>query len=409
MLKRLLVILFVILSATPAFSQGGMNYSIFGIGDINTTGNASYDGVGGTSIAFPAENSINFRNPAMWSYVTTTRINVGYKFNQTLAFSDLQDSYQNFGALNGISGLFMIDTGMGIAASFGIHPYSNINYMIASPIKEIVNDIYLDGRTIYQGKGGISMLYFGGATKITKYASVGASVFSTFGKVSSLRKTEYFGDPYAFTYISSRNDFFSGFGYKAGLSLKPITNLTLGFYYENQPNLDVETDIVFESTLLPDTSISRMNAVLMPDAFGFGIAYETGKFIIGADLSIQDFSNFNYNNLDNSTYRSGMAISAGINRIGNKNLSAPVADRMSYKLGAYFKQHYYSVYGNDITEMAASLGFQVPWAGTFISDIALTIGSRGTQSDGLIREYFGKISVDISIGETWFKPFKRDY
>lgn len=409
MLKRLLVILFVILSATPAFSQGGMNYSIFGIGDINTTGNASYDGVGGTSIAFPAENSINFRNPAMWSYVTTTRINVGYKFNQTLGFSDLQDSYQNFGALNGISGLFMIDTGMGIAASFGIHPYSNINYMIASPIKEIVNDIYLDGRTIYQGKGGISMLYFGGATKITKYASVGASVFSTFGKVSSLRKTEYFGDPYAFTYISSRNDFFSGFGYKAGLSLKPITNLTLGFYYENQPNLDVETDIVFESTLLPDTSISRMNAVLMPDAFGFGIAYETGKFIIGADLSIQDFSNFNYNNLDNSTYKSGMVISAGINRIGNKNLSAPVADRMSYKLGAYFKQHYYSVYGNDITEMAASLGFQVPWAGTFISDIALTIGSRGTHSDGLIREYFGKISVDISIGETWFKPFKRDY
>jgi hypothetical protein len=59
--------------------------------------------------------------------------------------------------------------------------------------------------------------------------------------------------------------------------------------------------------------------------------------------------------------------------------------------------------------MAASIGFQVPWSGTFISDIALTFGSRGTQTDGLIREYFGKLSVDVSIGETWFKPFKRDY
>lgn len=409
MLKRIFVILFAIFSIAPAFGQGGVNYSIFGIGDINASGNASYDGVGGTSIAFPSESSINFRNPAMWSYVTTTRLNVGYRFNQTLAFSELKDSYQNFGSLNGISGLFMIDTAMGIAASFGIHPYSNINYMIASPINETINDIFLDGRTTYQGKGGISMIYFGGSTKISDFASVGASVFSTFGKVSSLRKTEYFGDPYAFTYTSARNEFFSGFGFKTGLTIKPISNLTIGFYYENQPTLDVETEIVFESSLLPDTSLTRDNTVIMPDAFGFGIAYETGKFILGADLSLQDFSNFNYNKLDNATYKSGMIVSAGISRLGNKSLSASFSDRVTYKLGGYFKQHYFSVYDNDISEIAASAGFQVPWSGTFISDVAVTIGSRGTQTDGLIREYFGKLSVDISIGETWFKPFKRDY
>lgn len=409
MTKIIFIALLITLFTISGYSQGGANYTIFGIGELNTSGNAAFEGLAGTSIAFPDENAINFRNPAMWSTVSSTRINVGYRFNQSLAYSDLVNSFQNYGALTGMSTLFMIDTSLGLAASLGIMPYSNINYLIATPIEETINDIYLKGRTIYQGKGGISMIYFGGATNITEYASVGASIFSTFGKVTSLRKTEYFGDPYAFTYTSSRNDFFSGFGYKFGLSVRPSEGLTLGMFFENHPTMDVETDVIYTSTLLPDTSVRRNSSHTIPNNIGFGASYRTGKFIFGADYSIQDFSNFDYNLLSNSKYKPGSIISVGINRLGNKSFSAPLSDKTSYKFGAYYKQHYFSVNGNDISELAFSLGFQVPWSGTFISDIAILGGYRGTQNDGLIREYFGRFSVDISIGETWFKPFRRDY
>ncbi len=401
-------IIFILLKIS-GYAQGGANYTIFGIGELNTVGNAAFEGLAGTSIAFPDENAINFRNPAMWSTITSTRINVGYRFNQSLAFSDLASSFQNHGALTGMSTLFMIDTSLGLAASLGIMPYSNVNYLIATPIEETINDIYLKGRTIYQGKGGISMIYFGGASNITKYASVGVSIFSTFGKVASLRKTEYFGDPYAFAYTSARNDFFSGFGYKLGLSVKPTDGLILGMFFENYPTMDVETDIVYTSTLLPDTSVRRNNSHTVPNNIGFGASYRMGKFTFGVDYSMQDFSDFDYNVLSNSKYKTGSIISIGINRLGNKSINAPLSDKTSYKFGAYYKQHYFSVNENDISEVGFALGFQIPWSGTFISDIAILGGYRGTQNDGLIREYFGRLSVDISIGETWFKPFRRDY
>lgn len=180
MTKIIVATLLFTLFTISGYSQGGANYTIFGIGELNTSGNAAFEGLAGTSIAFPDENAINFRNPAMWSTVSSTRINVGYRFNQSLAYSDLVNSFQNYGALTGMSTLFMIDTSLGLAASLGIMPYSNINYLIATPIEETINDIYLKGRTIYQGKGGISMIYFGGATNITEYASVGASIFFYF-------------------------------------------------------------------------------------------------------------------------------------------------------------------------------------------------------------------------------------
>lgn len=50
-----------------------------------------------------------------------------------------------------------------------------------------------------------------------------------------------------------------------------------------------------------------------------------------------------------------------------------------------------------------------PLKNTAFIDASLTFGARGKADGILVKEYFGKLNIDISIGETWFKPYKREY
>src|SRR5690606_16287144 len=101
-MKKIIALIFFISFNITLLAQGGSNYSIFGVGELNHVNGAKYDALGGTSIAFPHKTGINLKNPAMWSENTDTRIQLGYKFNQSLVSNDSQNLYQNNGGLDGL-------------------------------------------------------------------------------------------------------------------------------------------------------------------------------------------------------------------------------------------------------------------------------------------------------------------
>lgn len=403
------VVVFVFLASMFAIAQGGSNYSIIGIGDINYGGNAAYTALAGTQIAFPTQYSINTRNPAMWSFASNTRLQAGYKFNQNVVSSEETNIWHNNGAISGFSGIFAIDSSNGISASFGIVPYSNINYLTAT--QSDVNDMgmELSGLTTYQGKGGISQAYAGVSTKITEWLGVGASVNATFGVVESLRETEFSSDYYSFKYTTKRSDYLSGWGTKTGIFVKPFKNLILGASYDLQPKLTVNTETLYLSPTIPDTTLISDSEIEIPGLLGFGASFASGNFIFGADVSMQDFANFNYNIGSNSEYTNAVIASIGVNRIGNPSLNASLGDRVSYKFGLGYHQLHYKVLDNNIMEYTAALGMQVPFSGTMLIDLSFVFGYRTAGDDRLVNEYFGRLGIDISIGETWFVPFRREY
>lgn len=390
-------------------SQGGSNYSIIGIGDLNYGGNASYTALGGTQIAFPSSYSINSRNPAMWSYAANTRIQVGYNFNQNIVSSEKSTVWHNNGALSGFAGIFAIDSANGIAASFGIVPYSGINYLTATTTELSQIGLDLKGTTTYQGKGGISQAYAGTSAKITDWLGVGLSVFSTFGVVESIRETEFSSDYYSFNYTTTRSDYVSGWGAKTGMFVTPIENMIVGLSYEMQPSLTVSSETNYNSPTIPDTTITSDSDISIPGLFGLGASYSSGNFIFGGDFSVHDFTNFKYNAGANTEYTNGVIASVGVNRIGNPSLNAPFADRVSYKFGLGYHQLHYKVMNNNIIEYTAAMGMQMPFAGSLVADVSFVLGYRNSGDSRLVSEYFGRLGVDISIGETWFVPFKREY
>jgi hypothetical protein len=409
--KRLLIysICALFISSVSIFSQGGSNYSILGLGDINNGGNAAYTALGGTQIAFPSENSINSRNPAMWSFVTSTRLQAGYKFNQNIVSGQEHTLWHNNGSISGFTGIFAIDSAKGIAASFGIVPYSNINYLTATKTEIDNLGLKLTGITTYQGKGGISQAYLGIATKVTDWLGVGGSVYTTFGVVESQRETIFDKDFYSFQYLTRRSDFVNGWGGKAGMFIVPAKNFILGLSYEAQPGLSISSETLFKSVTIADTTIISEDDLTIPGLFGIGASYTTGKFIIGADLSMQDFSQFSFNPGANTEFTQSYIASIGVNRIGNPSPNTHFSDKVSYKFGLSYNQLYYKILGNQIQEYSASIGMQMPFSGTMIIDLSFIFGQRTSGDQRLVSEYFGRLGVDISIGETWFVPFRREY
>ena len=59
--------------------------------------------------------------------------------------------------------------------------------------------------------------------------------------------------------------------------------------------------------------------------------------------------------------------------------------------------------------MYGTFGFSAPFGKSSIFDFALVFGVRGEVNSPLVQEYFGRFYFNVSIGEEWFVPFKREF
>lgn len=405
------LIFIILILPTYLFSQGGSNYSAIGLGKLNYYTTSAYESLGGTAIAIPDENAINPYNPAMWSYNTSTRLMAGYKFNQHYNQTNDTELFQNNGTISGINAIFSIDTGSSVSAALGIVPYTRVKYYISNSVNVDYDGDTVSGRSFYQGKGGLNRAYIGSAFQLFDFISLGASVHLNFGTIQNLNSTEIYADIGSFNSYVYKNDYMYNFGFKLGAYAEPVKNFGIGAFIENSSDYKLEREKSYFTLAANkgDTIIESRSDYSVPIMYGFGASYKTGKFLLGADIIMQDFSDFEYNRGANSQYSDFMKISAGVNRIGNKNLSADYPDRISYKFGFSYTQQYYTVTDTDINEFAFSIGGAFPFRTSGIIDASLVFGKIGTTDNGLIDEYYGRLSVDISIGETWFKPFRRRY
>ncbi len=408
LMKVILTFLFMLFFPAGLVSQGGSNYSLFGVGDIHRNVGASYDALAGTSIAFPTTTNINLNNPAMWSFVNQTRLQVGYRFNQNLISNGNEDLMQNNGTVDGVVGLFMIEPKLGLGIGFGLYRYSSVNYFANSPISATIDDLTVQGEVNYKGKGGISAAYVGMSIEPIEGISFGLLAMRTFGLIETLTETEFYN---SFTFNSSvvRSDSYGGLGLKGGLNFNIDEKVNIGAFFETHPSFSVSSDLIYQTEFNPDTTFNEELNPAFPTSFGLGASYITGKFILGMDFSMQDFSNFEYRRGSKADFRNYMLITAGVERTGNDDINASFTDKISYRFGAGYNQLYYSVLGNSIDEYFGSFGMLIPMRGSAQIDASVTIGMRGTTGNNLLLETFARFTVNLSIGETWFKPFRREW
>ncbi|MCX7880824.1 MAG: hypothetical protein N2517_09220 [Ignavibacteria bacterium] len=396
-----------IFSSYPGFSQGGSNYSIYGIGDIIANSNAVFDALGSTSIALPIENSINVINPASWGFLTQTRIRGGYRFNQHLIKSGNSQLLQNNGKVDGLTYALSIDTAYGASIVFGFYPFSSVNYFISKRDIVYIDNLSLSIENQYQGSGGLSQAILGFSLKPFYSLYFGASLLVDFGTINSSIRTLVYGSN-ASSAITEKHDYFLGTGFRGGLIYKPYENLLFGMFFEThgQTRLVSEVQNIYELTL--DTTFISEHKIQLPNAFGFGVSYRIGRYLVAADYSNRNFSVLEYNRGPKTSFHPENKFSLGFSILGKKSLFVPYTEQITYNFGSYFKHLYPAIEKNFIKEFAFSFGMEFPLVGSATLNSGVVLGGRIPKTSLLPNEYFGRLIFEITLGETWFVPFRRE-
>jgi hypothetical protein len=296
--------------------------------------------------------------------------------------------------------LFNFDTTREISAAFMFQPITSVNYFMSANIFEDSHNPV--GNRLYRGSGGINNLTLGIGTKIINGIYVGASVSAAIGKIEHYAQST-FHNSYSIDYQINDINIISGANYNIGLFFNPITTLGIGLFYKISPKAHIEQRQEYlyypQTALNNDTTIVNTNRMKLPDFFGAGLSYTLKKYMFNIDYLTANFADINIYKTGQNNFSDMQRFSLGMILLGNPNQFATLTERAAYKIGAYYEKQYYKINDNQINEFGITGGFQFPISRTAQIDFALSFGRRGNTNNGLLKEMFGKMMIDISIGD----------
>ena len=159
--------------------------------------------------------------------------------------------------------------------------------------------------------------------------------------------------------------------------------------------------------------------IQLPQINRFGVSYQyDGKFLVGADYTMGNWSNFSIAGVkqglnDSQTFNIGGQYTPNVNAIGNYWAT------IDYRAGFIHNQSYLNinnVSGGGTTNIVSNtftVGLGLPLRPYYRSsyykiNVSAEIGQRGKLSNGLIKENFVNIRIGFTLNDRWFQKLKFD-
>nr|WP_294897386.1 hypothetical protein [uncultured Pedobacter sp.] len=399
-------------------------YSKYGVGNLEgnylpqqrAIGNLGY----GISTVGSYQN-VNISNPASYSNLRLTVFDIGAStFSQTLKKGGASESSFNAS----LSYLLMaVPVTKKSALSFGLLPYSNLGYQFKNS-NDMLDTFSVDH--IYSGEGGLTKAYLGYGIGFGKHFSVGVNMSYIFGDLKETKATE-FSKYVGFLNSKTENNNAVGgldfdFGAQYTALLNKNTKITLG--YTGGLKTQLNTTFSQLSTRYTSSGGSDFRAdtisyikevkgnLTLPSNHNFGFSIERqNKWLIGADLRLANWSEFSESgstdNLNNS-----WGVSVGGQITPNINAVTNYWKLVDYRLGVSYDKTYLKLSTQDIDVKAVNFGFGFPLVSGrnafYKINFATEIGSRGTLSNGLVKENFVNFRLGFTINDKWFQKYKYD-
>jgi len=392
-------------------------YSRYGLGEFRNPLNVALKGMGSISTGFASNYLVNTDNPASYASLKLTTYEAGGEGrvrtlitgNTTYSTGTATLSYLTVGIPVGKNG--------GIA--FGLRPNTHVYYNMNDTA-----DLPALGPTIrnYQGEGGTNYAFLGGAWRYKSF-SIGANFGYLFGTIrnSSLLKKQY-DTVNAFNSDFSRFTKVGGIYWKLGAQyLTPLNkqvSMRIGATASLSQDLNVWQDQLailyrsFQGTSVADTAVNESNVkgkVKLPLSYSVGAHFmHTDKWMAGIDFSATNWSDYRIYGAEDSVADMSYRIGIGGEYTPNATSIRNYFERVSYRLGFYYGRDYVRLQETDINYLAVTAGASFPFRrSTDRIHTGLEIGTRGTQTAGLIKENFVRFSLGISLNDKWF--IKRRY
>ena len=414
-----LVILIFSYFSVISQTNTGSPYSLNELGEINFTGNVSYQSMGGIDSSIDSIE-FNINNPSSLAKIKTTNYLVGtfYKYS-SISNSSLKENIKTSNINYIAIGIPVKNFGFG----FGVLPYSSVGFNLQTT--EDYNDANSVNTRLFGADGNINKAFLSVGIPFFKYFSLGASANYNFGKFNYERFNLMDGINYGV--FSNSSSEITGFTYNFSSNLLiPIKNdLTLSILYILHPESHLDSfnieslytssassitleslgdfvDIDLDSRGLEDTKL------LVPKKSIYSIGLEKkNSWFFGVQYENKLSSGFEniFLNIRNVTYRDANSISFGGYFIPDSSSLVSYWKRIKYRFGIKNDKKSIIVNNLPINQFSLNLGLGLPIAGLSKANFGLEIGKIG--DDDLIKENYFSLKLGLSLNDVWF--IKRKY
>lgn len=420
------------------FSQENSPYSRYGLGNLVPAGNVLNKGMGGVSAGYADPATVNFLNPASYSGLVYTTLDVGAEVDSRTLTSKTPEgkftsnnafiSYLQLGIplLNGNKKAMQKKVSWGM--NIGLRPISKINYKISN-FGRITNIDSLV--TIYEGSGGANEAMIGTGVKI-KNLSLGLNLGYVFGSKDYNTQLIFVNDSVQYQKSNSNTKTnFGGIvlrgGLQYGIPLKKDDKqngvLRLGAYGNLQQKINAKQDVTRETFLFnaetgnPDKldsvyeTIAQKGNINFPSTLGVGFVVEKPHITFGADFEMTNWDNYSfYGNKD--FVQNSWTVKTGLQYFPASTSSTKFWNFVRYRAGFSFGPDYIVV-DKKLPQYTLSAGLGIPLkikrsfyeTQYSVMNIDVEYGSRGNNSNN-VKENVFRISLGFALGDIWFRRVK---
>lgn len=423
---------FLILAAFPFFCFAQLNspYSRYGTGNLFPQASIANRAMGGISAGYTDPTSINTVNPASYSDLIYSTLDIGLEYDGlNLKSKDPQGTFKSkngnipymefgFPLLRGNKKAQKSKVSWGMA--FGLKPISKINYKIQNTLLSVDSSA-----TTYEGNGGVNEAFLGTGIRIHNF-SIGFNTGYLFGEKTYDTRLQFNGASDSAYYYKTHygsSTHFGGIFFDAGaqytIRIEKNAALALGVYgtlqksYKGNKEDLLETYEYNAQTEIPQgvDTVSyfplQKGKVQMPATLGGGFVYSNEHFLLGADYETTKWSTYRFFGQKDLVKNSWNA-KVGLQYLPATSSSTGYFNFVKYRAGFSFGEDYIDV-EKSLPVYTVSVGgsFPLKLKHSFydhqysILNFTFEYLNRGNNSNNLTENMY-KISLGFSLSDIWF-------
>jgi len=378
-------------------------YSLYGLGLSNQVSTGKTNSLGKTGIAMPSDNSINNLNPASFAGIGLNSFffDLGIKAERVTLYEDGNNEPRFNANFSNIAFAFPITKYSGFGLT--LTPYTNVGYAVLGIESEIDGDTdtFLTNIT---GAGGLDDVKLNYAISIAKKLRIGLSSSFLFGNITENEIDLING---SILNITEKNHY-EGFRFGTGFQFDITEKITLGSIINFPTNLKArQTKTINLNGFLQKETSDNLDSFKLPLEIGFGVHTKINeKLFFNLDLK-KNFWTQTEQSDQIGDYVDQYIIGFGAEYIPRKN-GFSYWERINYRAGFNFDNGNLAISDERVSNYTFDLGIGIPYNSRSNSmlNLGYSYGQRGQISNGLIKENYHLLTLNLSFEGIWFKKKK---
>jgi long-subunit fatty acid transport protein len=177
---------------------------------------------------------------------------------------------------------------------------------------------------------------------------------------------------------------------------------TIGLIYGANTGLNSTDKLEFtHNEITSSLEQDEQGAITIPEKFGIGFSVnKKNNFRVGFDYKWNKWSNITFAN-PNIDVKNSNRYSIGVEYTPGKK--EKMSKRVSYRLGANYKNSFLEIGNTQINSMAINLGLGIPYNAKDNINFSMEYGEEGTLKNALVKSNYLMFYLNFSLHEFWTK------